>query len=716
MKKILIAGLGVLLASTGLHTSAQQRAPYKTKVICGVVKADSWLSSNTQEGIYELVLEDASLTKLTEGKDVYQAPLGGAVYEDGTMKGIHFRTAWDDFDQTTTYMLYHVEYDMETWTRTREVVLGDMDRNYISSCGLAKNPVTGVNYGIFYNFNMSWQVVNRKLATIDFTTNVPTRKVIGTVTTPMAAIAFADNGLLYGVGQDGYLYVIDTAETGESEVEVLPLGDLGIDNISTNPSSMTYNSRTGKLLWSVVLTTGKSYLYEIDPTIGSVAATQLMQAPDNAYLVNLYIPAPEAAEDAPAAVTHLTASFEGTSTTGTVTFTAPTTTYTGDPLSGTLAYVVTANGVEVATGTVEAGATATANVAVQPGDVTFVVTVSNAAGRSPEAKLTTFVGPDVPLAPDVVTFDYNPAEKVSVLSWEAPTTGVHGAELNTDELTYNVRLQPAGQLVAEGVSGTELVVPFDPATLGAYSYTVAAVNAGVTGEAAESNRAVVGPALDVPYTQTFATAASFDLLTVLDRNEDGITWQWDKSYSGGGRAYCSSNRDAEAPANDDWLLSPPINLERGATYRVTFDANTYTGANVSYLELAYGQGLRPESYDKAMQQLTLANPVTDTYTADDIVPAASGVYYFGFHDISVARYGATLIHKFTVTKVKDAPAGVEGDVDGNGKVDVDDMNILVNIILGYDSADRYEGRADVDQSGNVDIDDVNAIVNIMLAQ
>ena len=117
-----------------------------------------------------------------------------------------------------------------------------------------------------------------------------------------------------------------------------------------------------------------------------------------------------------------------------------------------------------------------------------------------------------------------------------------------------------------------------------------------------------------------------------------------------------------------------------------------------------------------MQQLTIATPVTDTYTVNDIVPAYSGVYYFGFHDISVARYGALLLHKFTITKVKDAPASLKGDVDGNGTVDIDDMNILINIILDFDTADRYEGRADVDQSGNVDIDDVNTVVNIMLAQ
>ena len=96
-----------------------QAGEYSPKFYCGVVKADSWTMDNNQEGIYEFDLAAQSLTKLTDGRDVYQAPLGGAVYEDGMMKGIHFKTVCDDFDQTTTYMLYHVQYDMETWTRTR---------------------------------------------------------------------------------------------------------------------------------------------------------------------------------------------------------------------------------------------------------------------------------------------------------------------------------------------------------------------------------------------------------------------------------------------------------------------------------------------------------------------------------------------------------------------------------------------------------------------
>ena len=107
----------------------------------------------------------------------------------------------------------------------------------------------------------------------------------------MAAIAFSDQGILYGVGQDGWLYAISTANPGAiGEIEVFPMGDLGFeDNISTNPSTMTYDKRTGKFYWAVVLNDQKSYLYEINPTIGLVSATQLMQLPDNSWLVNMEV-------------------------------------------------------------------------------------------------------------------------------------------------------------------------------------------------------------------------------------------------------------------------------------------------------------------------------------------------------------------------------------------------------------------------------------------
>ncbi len=57
---------------------------------------------------------------------------------------------------------------------------------------------------------------------------------------------------------------------------------------------------------------------------------------------------------------------------------------------------------------------------------------------------------------------------------------------------------------------------------------------------------------------------------------------------------------------------------------------------------------------------------------------------------------------------------INGDVNGDGVADIDDLNIVINIILHKDQAEKYGLRANVDGQGSVDIEDVNAIINIIL--
>ena len=56
-----------------------------------------------------------------------------------------------------------------------------------------------------------------------------------------------------------------------------------------------------------------------------------------------------------------------------------------------------------------------------------------------------------------------------------------------------------------------------------------------------------------------------------------------------------------------------------------------------------------------------------------------------------------------------------GDVNGDGKVDVEDVNAVINIILELKTAGDYTGNADVTGDGKVDVEDVNAIINIILS-
>ena len=69
-------------------------------------------------------------------------------------------------------------------------------------------------------------------------------------------------------------------------------------------------------------------------------------------------------------------------------------------------------------------------------------------------------------------------------------------------------------------------------------------------------------------------------------------------------------------------------------------------------------------------------------------------------------------HWATVDVPDDEP--IVGDVDGDGKVDVSDVNATINIILKTKTVDDYPGNADVDGDGKVDVSDVNAIINLIL--
>ncbi len=56
---------------------------------------------------------------------------------------------------------------------------------------------------------------------------------------------------------------------------------------------------------------------------------------------------------------------------------------------------------------------------------------------------------------------------------------------------------------------------------------------------------------------------------------------------------------------------------------------------------------------------------------------------------------------------------VTGDVDGDGKVDGNDINRIINIVLGKEPA---VDSADVDGSGGVDGSDINTIINLVLGK
>ena len=59
---------------------------------------------------------------------------------------------------------------------------------------------------------------------------------------------------------------------------------------------------------------------------------------------------------------------------------------------------------------------------------------------------------------------------------------------------------------------------------------------------------------------------------------------------------------------------------------------------------------------------------------------------------------------------------VPGDLNGDGAVDVEDVNAIINLILENITADQLNGNPDVTGDGVTDIADINEIINMILAQ
>lgn len=71
------------------------------------------------------------------------------------------------------------------------------------------------------------------------------------------------------------------------------------------------------------------------------------------------------------------------------------------------------------------------------------------------------------------------------------------------------------------------------------------------------------------------------------------------------------------------------------------------------------------------------------------------------------------IERVTLKPTPDV-AGLKGDVNLDGVVDVTDVNILIAIVLGNDNPANYERRAYINDDDIVDVSDVNAVIAIIL--
>ena len=108
---------------------------------------------------------------------------------------------------------------------------------------------------------------------------------------------------------------------------------------------------------------------------------------------------------------------------------------------------------------------------------------------------------------------------------------------------------------------------------------------------------------------------------------------------------------------------------------------------------------------------------TIKFTTDSGIPFGSYPLYFteismGTPELTDKYAGTDLDCQFNVIEQQ----SLLGDVNLDGRVDVDDVNIVIRIILGKDQAENYDRRAYITDDDTIDVDDVNALIRIILGK
>lgn len=611
-----------------------------------LVYADSWDDIADEGGTYPYgyysfkATENISPTILSDTDGYLYINGGGTVY-DNKFHGIYYETSvW--FGTT----VYYVEYDTKTWEQTALDVLDDMS---LVAAAVTHDPVTENTYAICYDFNSQGQVSQRKLCTIDY--EHKTRTDIGVLKNSYVAMACSPQGELFGIKVDGNLYKINKTKATETLV-----GPTGMKP-SVNLQSAAFDPKSGNLYWAAMLATSNEYTYSelVQVNTETGTGTKVGSFEDNEEFTALYIPAPEAEDGAPARINDLNLIFATEALSGKVVFTLPKKTFAGDKLTGDLDYVILVNGNKVDEGTAAAGTPVNKELTVEPGMTTVTVYTKNSVGKSPDAEVRTYIGPDTPQPPTNVALAYDEASQKATVSWTAPVLGVNAGQLKPENISYKVVRYPDMTPVADKYKDTKMTVdlPSDQ-PLTAYTYAVFAYNGDIQGKGRLSNKVVVGRPMETPYSQDFSTSQKFDICEVVNVNKDASTWQRDQTAAKYTFSFTSKA--------DDWLLTPPVKLSAGQEYTFSIKARR---SNAKYLEkliLGYGQGTDVSAYTNLSDSIYLTS-TEDSLISRKVKIDKDGVYRFGIHAVSDANMYSIYVSSIAVDQtVGDAAPDAVSDL------------------------------------------------------
>lgn len=540
------------------------------------------------------------------------------------------------------------------------------------------------------------------------------------------AIAADARGQLYVLSKEAVLFKVNKT-TGE----MTEIGETGVQlNAWFSFNSMEFDRKDGTLYLAAWNSEEKSQLYTIDTTTGSAMLVGYIG--DGSHTIALTIPYMPNDGNAPDRVTEatITPDEEG-DLQAVLTWCNPTVDYNGNPLQGNLNIEITntVTGEKAVLEDCQPGEAMRHAVTVsEPGMYLFSIVAVNDAGASLERTVEGWIGNDVPSAVINARATLNRDRlMVNDLSWDAPETGTHGGHVDTEGLRYDVVRVNDGKVIAEDLTTTSMSDTKLIDELTRYSYRIIAKNEQGTGETATTNDLVNGPAVECPYVAPFNSwEESGQYWTVLDANDDKYPFVWYSDFmnmfgQGGDKGFYIYQKHDFLYAFD-FIISPPIKFTEGHEYKITatvsnddiagyreesFRFYTFTGYDLDGA-LPLGNESFKVKHPGEFRDYSITFTVQDDGfgTGYDTFPSFIALCCNSQYDM-----GMFLVSKIMIEDLTPAPQPVNGDVNGDGNVNISDINMLIDMIL----SGKSRPNGDVNGDGSVNIADINAVIDIILA-
>lgn len=628
-----------------------QKAPLGRELWGNVVKSTRWDNGTPEYGFYSFgASKSIDINEMFTDDNMY-------ANASGAMVGNRLDVIRYNREQN---VMYHYLYNASTGECEDVSYLTDFSMWATETAVSADGKV----YGVFFTGDAD----GNELGIADYASE--TRTTIGAVSRYYVALGITKDNVLYGIDPNGNLYSINSTTAKEKLIGSTGVKVSGANN-DWNVQSGEIDQETGIFYWASTDPQGNSALYTVD--LATAKATKIGDFMHNEQVAMLTIPKETVKDEAPALASDMSLVFDKASLTGKVSFTAPSTTYIGGSLSGSLSYVVSVDGKETKKGTASAGQKVEEALTVKRGIHSVAVCFSNAVGNGPKAYANRFVGDDIPLKPTNVKATVDVKTGNVQIAWNAVTEGVN--EGYVGDMKYSVVRYPDSKTIAQSTSATSVSDVLPGGDLAGYYYTVQAISGQRKSESAKSNSVSFGNVLEPPYYQGFDNASALSTLTVLDENNDGTTWQFLEDDGSNQSAVSISYAEVD---HDDWLVLPALNLKAGVLYNLSYRVATMGASFPEELEVKYGA--EPNAAAMIHEVASKTEYTNDQYVTvkKELTVDKDQVVYIGFHCTSNAdRYyqlvlddikleGNSLKAPDATTKLSATPA-----TDGSLKVRID---------------------------------------------